>query len=343
MPLYVAQTRAEERLFVGGALGVRDRNGPPQASRYRAVEQALDELGCGWSDPERWGRELRFGDPVVAGRKPTAVSEPAILLPGWLRQPAPAEERPPAGRSLLRPWRGRRRPPAAGAGAEGGGAARPAPAPAVRAPCRGVERDRRRALGGRWLERSAGSPTRPCEALLDDACRVIEDPRFAELFGAGALSAEAPVAAVIGDGVVVSEPSTGAVRRRRPGARRRLQDRPQCRRHSTTSPPPIRQMAAYQAALRVIFPNSAVEAALLYTAAPVLHALPDALLAALPADARRGHGWPMTGAAPLHGGYRSRTSRGHDDRYRSRSSRTCWAPRGWSSSISGRNGAVRAG
>ena len=43
----------------------------------------------------------------------------------------------------------------------------------------------------------------------------------------------------------------------------------------------LRQMAAYRAALRVIFPGRPIEAALLYTAAPVLHALPDALLDAI--------------------------------------------------------------
>jgi ATP-dependent helicase/nuclease subunit A len=37
-------------------------------------------------------------------------------------------------------------------------------------------------------------------------------------------------------------------------------------------------MAAYRAALRVIFPGRAIETALLYTATPVLHALPDPLL-----------------------------------------------------------------
>ena len=40
----------------------------------------------------------------------------------------------------------------------------------------------------------------------------------------------------------------------------------------------LRQMAAYRAALRVIFPDRPVETALLYTSAPVLHALSDALL-----------------------------------------------------------------
>jgi ATP-dependent helicase/nuclease subunit A len=40
----------------------------------------------------------------------------------------------------------------------------------------------------------------------------------------------------------------------------------------------LRQMAAYVAALEIIFPGRRVEASLLYTAGPVLHPLPDALL-----------------------------------------------------------------
>jgi ATP-dependent helicase/nuclease subunit A len=42
----------------------------------------------------------------------------------------------------------------------------------------------------------------------------------------------------------------------------------------------LRQMAAYAEALAVIFPGHAIEAKLLYTAGPVLHDLPAALLAA---------------------------------------------------------------
>jgi ATP-dependent helicase/nuclease subunit A len=38
-------------------------------------------------------------------------------------------------------------------------------------------------------------------------------------------------------------------------------------------------MAAYTAALEVIFPGRRVEAGLLYTSGPVLHPLPPALLA----------------------------------------------------------------
>ena len=37
-------------------------------------------------------------------------------------------------------------------------------------------------------------------------------------------------------------------------------------------------MAAYVAALQVIFPDRAIEASLLYTSGPTLHRLPEALL-----------------------------------------------------------------
>jgi ATP-dependent helicase/nuclease subunit A len=42
----------------------------------------------------------------------------------------------------------------------------------------------------------------------------------------------------------------------------------------------LRQMAAYRAALSVIFPDRVIEAALLYSGGPVLHPLPASLLAA---------------------------------------------------------------
>ena len=49
---------------------------------------------------------------------------------------------------------------------------------------------------------------------------------------------------------------------------------------SAVAPAYLRQMAAYTAALRVIFPGRTVQAALLYTAGPRLIALDDMMLAA---------------------------------------------------------------
>ena len=278
--LYVALTRAEERLFVGGALGVRDRNGPPESSWYRAVETALADLGCDWQEAPAWGREMQYGDPPRAGRRPTRPADAPISLPDWLRRPAPAEQRPP--RPLAPSALGEDEVP------------NPPPGPEQRqAALRGrllhqlferlpvVERTRRRALGDRWLKCSAGVADPDFRAaLLDDACAVIEDPRFADLFAPRGL-AEAPIAAVIGEGLVVS----GTVDRLRIGDDRILVADFKTGRSAPATLEAIpaahlRQMAAYQAALRVIFPDRPVEAALLYTGGPVLHTLPDALLAA---------------------------------------------------------------
>ncbi|MGE0179440.1 MAG: PD-(D/E)XK nuclease family protein, partial [Sphingomonas sp.] len=91
--------------------------------------------------------------------------------------------------------------------------------------------------------------------------------------------AEAPVAAVIGDGVVVS----GTVDRLLVAPDRILvADFKTGRRvpaQAADAPPShLRQMAVYRAALRTIFPDRPVEAALLYTESPILLPLPDALL-----------------------------------------------------------------
>src|SRR5439155_26469289 len=48
--LYVAMTRAEERLCIGGALGAADRNGPPAAVRDTSVEGTPAAACVGWRD-----------------------------------------------------------------------------------------------------------------------------------------------------------------------------------------------------------------------------------------------------------------------------------------------------
>ncbi|WP_420140209.1 UvrD-helicase domain-containing protein, partial [Sphingomonas sp.] len=53
--LYVAATRAEEMLVIGGALGPRARGQPPRQSWYVELEQALDGLGAEWVADLLWG------------------------------------------------------------------------------------------------------------------------------------------------------------------------------------------------------------------------------------------------------------------------------------------------
>jgi ATP-dependent helicase/nuclease subunit A len=285
--LYVALTRAEERLYIGGALTARDRNGPPRASWYAAVEAALAGLGAGWTEDARWSRTLRHGPPETPTRAaPGPATTRAVAAPDWLRRPAPVEARPP-------------RPLAPSAIGEDD-APYPPPGPALR---RAAERgkllhslferlpevppEERRARADRWLERAAGVTEAAVRAaLIADACRVVDDPRFSDLFGPGSL-AEAPIAAVIAGGHVVAgtadrllvTPERILVADFKTGRRAPL---------SLEEIPPahLRQMAAYRAALGVIFPDRPVAAALLYSAAPILHPLPDALLDAhMPAAA----------------------------------------------------------
>ena len=108
---------------------------------------------------------------------------------------------------------------------------------------------------------------------------MLADPQWATVFGPDSL-AEVPIAATIGERVVA-----GTIDRLVLGAETiRIIDFKTARRPpADLSQVPlgyIRQMAAYAAALRAIHPAVPVEAALLYTHAPRLIAIPQALLEA---------------------------------------------------------------
>ncbi|HEX9947485.1 MAG TPA: double-strand break repair helicase AddA [Allosphingosinicella sp.] len=276
--LYVAATRAEERLYIGGALGPADRKGPPVASWWSALDSALLGLGAEWQDDAHWGRARRFGDGEVFTKAAPRAAAAEGPLPGWIREPAPVEARPP-------------RPLAPSALGEDD-VADPPPSPAMRvAAQRGrllhqlferlpdVPREERAARAERWLERSVGIDDPALRrGLVEDACRLISDPAHAALFAPGAL-AEAPIAAVVGEGVVVS----GSVDRLLVGPDRILVADFKTGRRAPAAVdeipvPHLRQMSAYVEALKVIFPGRRIEAKLLYTAAPVLFDLPEGLL-----------------------------------------------------------------
>jgi ATP-dependent helicase/nuclease subunit A len=277
--LYVAMTRAEERLYIGGSLGPADKKGPPQTSWYSACEISIDGLGCEWEDDPVWGRSRHFGDPESRAKSaPGRVQARKADLPAWLRQPAPVEARPP--RPLV--------PTAPGEDE----AASPPPTPEMRAAAQrgkwlhqlferlpGIEAAERARLADNWLLRSAGVLDETLRrSLVGDACAIISDPAYADIFSAEAL-AEAPIAAVTPDGSVIS----GTVDRLLVLPDRiRVVDfktgRAVPRSAAELPPSHVRQMAAYVAALEVVFSGRRVDAALLYTSGPRLYPLPRDLL-----------------------------------------------------------------
>jgi ATP-dependent helicase/nuclease subunit A len=275
--LYVAMTRAEEALFIGGALAKRETE--PAADSWYA---RLAPLFTGDPLPDTiWGERHEWGErapPVEAELEPELPTE--AVLPAWVTRPIGPEPRPP-------------RPLAPSSAGEAHDSEPPLPAGvAAEAAQRGVlihrllERlpdvapEEREERARDWLERyAAGLDGAARDDILAKSLAVIADPQWAELFGPAAL-AEVPLAAVVGGQVIAGTADRLLVE---PG-RVLVADFKTARRPPTSLGEvplsTLRQMAAYAVALRVIYPGRSIEAAVLYTQTPQLLAIPAELLEA---------------------------------------------------------------
>jgi ATP-dependent helicase/nuclease subunit A len=200
--LYVALTRAEERLYIGGALGPADRKGPPAASWWTALDWSLRA-----SAPT--GPTIRIGAAPAASAIPKSsprLREPRRRIPSRPTGSAAPRRSRRGRRGRSRRRRSarttspiRRRPGACGRRRSAAGCSTSCSSGFPTCPpgsaCVRAES---------WLERSAGIED---EALRRALARMPAGsspiPAHADLFGPGAL-AEAPIAAVVGEGVVVS-------------------------------------------------------------------------------------------------------------------------------------------
>lgn len=268
--LYVAMTRARERLVITGALRPSTKGKIPPHSWYQAAADALEPLAGGWEEQPGWGEVLRLSDGGAGPAKlpKNGAERGAIVLPDWLRLKAPDEARPP--RPLIPSKLGEDDVPEA-------------PAVDAMAARRGVLIHRLfeagafdRAQAERWLTKHGIDPDE-AEAMLVLVESITADPAHAAIFGPDAL-AEVPIAAVaegvtvagtvdrlvVSDNVVqVVDFKTGRFVPANAEAVPRYT---------------LRQMAAYRDALRVIFPGRQVTASLLYTSRPFLIDLPDTVL-----------------------------------------------------------------
>ena len=278
--LYVAMTRAEEALFVTGALGPRDKGEVPEESWFAALSQIMPEAA---ERPDFiWNRRQEFG-AAAALPPPDALttSAPGVIVPDDLRQPIGPEPRPA-------------RPLAPSALGEDAAPAPPTkPGPGARTAARrgtllhrllerlpDVAPSQRGAVAAQWLARMARDMDESERAgLVQSALAVLDEPEWAAVFGPGSL-AEVPIAAL-----VVTRMVNGTIDRLliTPDTVRIVDFKTDRRPPDSLKAIPaayLRQMAAYVAALQVIHPGRRVEAALLYTTTPRLYALPDDLIAA---------------------------------------------------------------
>ena len=270
--LYVALTRAEEALFIGGSLNRKEaRKGAAHEDSWYARLTPLFESDA-LSDPV-WGWRREWGEraePLVPEDSAGAPEQAEPQLPTWMTTPIGPEPRPP-------------RPLAPSAAGEEQGGQPPLPPEAARHAARrgslihsllerlpDVPPHQREDAARRWLERHAGDlPGEIRAEMLAAALGVLEHPDFAALFSEAAL-AEVPLAATV-NGVVVAGTADRLLIE---DSRITVVD------FKTTRRPPasradvplatLRQMAAYVAALEAIYPGREVRAGVLYTHAPVL-------------------------------------------------------------------------
>jgi ATP-dependent helicase/nuclease subunit A len=293
--LYVALTRAEDRLVVCGwgkepgewylhvAAGFRRIKG--------AAEHRFDHLGfgapaaCDFGDCIHWRLECHQEEEAVPDSAAAEAAE-AGPLPDWATRAAPAE----AAEAALSPSAlpGEQETPAAaphGAADPDGRRfrrGRVMHALLQHLPERAPEEQREAAA--RFLARP-GHGLEPEEQaeMLEEVLALLAAPAIAAAFGPGSL-AEAPIA-----GRIAGQLVTGQVDRLVVSS-----DRVLVLDYKTNRPPPatpeevaplyLRQMAAYRAVLRQAFPGRALECALVWTYGARLMPLPGELLDAhLPA------------------------------------------------------------
>ncbi|WP_426956015.1 double-strand break repair helicase AddA [Muricoccus radiodurans] len=294
--LYVALTRAEDRLIVCGLAPAREPAHPPwhrlvKEGFFRGLEAGedgfarvrFDPTAFGLTDVAGFGEEgWRITCPQIAPpreERPTLRAE-AETLPAWATRPAPEE----ASADPFAPSRaeGEAEVPAA--------APHGAADPAGRRFRRGLlihgllqhlpEHDEAEweSMARRHLARP-GHGLDPSEqaATLAETLAVLRHPALREAFGPGSL-AEAPLAGVV-DGL----PIAGQVDRLWIGPDRVLvvdykTNRPPPETVAAVPPAYLRQMAAYRAVLGAAWPGRRVECALVWTWSGHVMALPDAAL-----------------------------------------------------------------
>jgi ATP-dependent helicase/nuclease subunit A len=292
--LYVALTRARERLVLCGRIASNRKEETLKGwwAQIRAgfdhaeIDPHLRIAACGEVQATRYGP-----DPEPMAPR-DAVAIRTAPVPAWAAQEAAAEA---FGRYASPSDLG-----------EGGKAPAPSPLSAVG----GLGRFRRGDLIHRLLQilpdLAPDAWTAGAEALLarerdlSDAQRaemtgaalsVLQDARFAEVFGPGSRAevAVAGSAAALPPGLKIS----GRIDRLVVLPTRVLvadfkTNRPSPARIEDADPTYLRQMAIYAAVLADVFPGRAIEAALVWTDGPKLMPVPENLLARGLADLERG-------------------------------------------------------
>jgi ATP-dependent helicase/nuclease subunit A len=298
--LYVALTRARDRLYVAGFEGVRP---PPADCWYNLIKEGLAGR---LTEAKAHGRTVwqlrsdQTAKPAAAkARTPASMRVPP--LPPWTKSLAPAEPQ------LVMPLVPSRLAPLESGGGDAPAPERRAPAEPAILPPAALAEDSRFLRGTlthallehlpklpreRWAaateaflaSRAAQLPARARREIASETLAALQDPALVSLFGPDS-RAEVAIAAEI------PHPGGRGPALRLTGKIDRLvksNDTVLILDYKTNRPPPadatdvadayLFQLAAYRLGVACIFPKLKVEAALLWTDGPRLMRMPDKLL-----------------------------------------------------------------
>jgi ATP-dependent helicase/nuclease subunit A len=276
--LYVAMTRAEDRLYV---CGWPSRATAAAGNWYALVRDALAPVAEPAAFDGPWaGDALRLDTPQSGPAEREAADVAAVEekpLPDWVRQDPLPEAAPPRPLAPSRPEIGEPAviSPLAG---DGGGFRRGLLIHRLLELLPDLPPDRRAAACRQWLDRQAPDlDARVRSAIAAETLAVLDDPLFSMVFAPGS-RAEVALTGLAGGRVVSGQIDRLAVT---DGAVLVVDYK------TNRSPPPtidavapvyLRQMAAYRDLLAGIYPEKTITCGLLWTDGPGLMALPDALL-----------------------------------------------------------------
>ncbi|MEE4350581.1 MAG: double-strand break repair helicase AddA [Pacificimonas sp.] len=262
--LYVAMTRAEDFLFVGG---IETKRGQ-EASWHDRVAATLADMETEEERSDIWGGMLiRHKSGTEAGEKGKQYADSAepVTPPPWALSPAPAEQKPPRPLAPSEP------------DADGG---LPPPGPQLeRAAERGrlmhrlfevlpeLPAENRRGAARTYLKKRCQAID--VDTVLEEVFAVMDNPDHAALFSPHALR-EAPITAVVNDRVIAGTVDVLVVEEDRVLLVDYKTDRAVPENAANVREKHRNQMAAYRGAAAKIFPAHSIETGLLYTAGPRL-------------------------------------------------------------------------
>jgi ATP-dependent helicase/nuclease subunit A len=285
--LYVAMTRAADRLIVCGCEGAQK---PPEGCWYDLIFRGLSEregfAAVGEGEAQIW-RYRKVADSGAV-RAVAAAAEPPSLpaAPPWLRQDAPADAEVPVAVTPSDSDEAMVNPALAG----GGETRRIALARGVlihrlMQSLPDIPPEQRPEAARRYLARAgAGFAPAEREALAANILRVLADARFAALFGPGS-RAEVPIVGRLQRDGRLARPGrtalavSGQIDRLAVSATEVLiadykSNRPAPRVAAEVPPAYVRQLALYRAVLRKLYPDRPVRALLVWTDVPDLMEVP---------------------------------------------------------------------